>query len=150
MDKETSWELRTRKLILAYWAAVPFMFIGLLMYIVLKDNVYNRTSYIISDSCVFAFFSANIIWLLKVPLISLKDNNLFISPLLFFRKTIKTELIASVSFKRRTALIRSSTGGSVRFPMSWLDTSGQAQLKSRLLEIVQSNQARVGPLEPER
>ena len=150
MDKETGWEFRTRKLILAYWAAVPFMFIGLIIYIVLKGNAYNRTSYIVVESCALAFFSAYIIWLLKVPLISLKDNNLVISNMLFFRKTIKTELITSVSFKHRTALIRSSTGGSVRFLMFWLDPSGQAQLKTHLLEIVKNNKAGVGRLEPDR
>jgi hypothetical protein len=149
MDRETGWEFRTRKLILAYWAVVPFMFILLLIYIILKDNVENRTMYIVLNACAVVFFSANSLWLLKVPIISMRDNRIAISNLLFLRKILRVEFISSVSFKRRISLIVLSNGDSVRFPMSWLDKSEQTQLRSCLLQIVQNNQVREGLLKPD-
>lgn len=137
---ETGWEFRTKKSMLAYGVVTPFMFMLLLIYIILKDNVDNRTMYIVLNACAVIFFSANSLWLFKVPIISMRDNRIVISNLLFYRKVLRAEFISSVSFKRRFSLIALSNGGLVRFPMFWLDKSEQTQLKSCLLQIVQNNQ----------
>jgi len=149
MDKENGLEFKTRKLTLAYWAAIPLMFTALLIYIILKENVENRTILIVLYACMVIFFSANSIWLIKVPLISLKDNRLIISSLIFFRKVLPVDRICNLSQGYWYFLIRTSDSDSVRFPNNWLTRSERMQLEDLLLQIVQNNQSKADSLKPD-
>lgn len=144
MDKEPSWRFGTKKFLLVYFALIPLMFLALLIYIALKDGLKHRTMYVVLYACLVALFSANFRWVLKFPLISLRDNKIVISTGLLLRKVLQVEYISSVSLKYKHALIKLSNGDSVRFPMFWLDAVEQVQLENLLREIVQDNQGQVG------
>lgn len=144
MSEETTWRFGTRKSLLVYWAVIPFMFLGLLMYVILKDSLENKLMYIVLYACMIALASANFLWLLKFPLIRLRDNKIVISPLLFTRKVLHVEYITSVSPKHWHTLIKLSNGDSVRFPTSWLVAAQRVQLESLLQQIVRNNQDRAG------
>lgn len=150
MNEGITYDFKARKLYLVICASFSLMPLSSLIFWTLDDNTVGKNFLVVFAACFVVYFLINFLWILKSPLISLRESKLAINVLFPIRKVIDTKNLSMVSIKSRYILIRLYNGNPVRLPTQWLDAAERMELEDLLLQIVQRNQDKASSVQSDK